>query len=672
MRTLSICLGDFETASACDLAEAGAWRYAEDPTTEIICFCFAQELNETPMVWTPADGRDSEVGRALLALVLDPDVIFIAHNCQFEKAIWRRIMVEQLGWPDIPNSRWHDTMAVCAMKVLPQKLDRAAVVLRLSQEKDLEGSRLTKALSRPNKKTGMYDRSEGTLKRVYQYCQQDIRSEFELHRRVGWLTPGERKVWLLDQRINERGVKLDQDFIRQARLIVDRATIPLAQEFRQITGVNFSQGAKILEWLKGEGVHLPNMQKQTLADILGEHDDDEDPEDFLRAEVQDLPDHVRRALHIRQLVGSASVKKLGRMEASVGSNGRTRGVLQYHGAGPGRWSGRVFQPQNFPRGTLKLGENPVPVDMVVEAIMTGDPAYVEMLIGPAVETVVGGLRHALIPESDRLYCSGDYAQVECRVLLALAGQHDKTALLASGASPYLDMAKLIFPGRTIDKHADVNEYTLAKNSVLGLGFQMGAPKFMDRYGQGQELPFFKELVRVYREDWAPMVPKLWYGLERAATRTVWDGTPHEAFGVLYQLEDGWLTARLPSGRKLWYFNPRPVKKAMPWDPNDIRSAFTYQAQKQGKWITVDAFGGQLTENVVQALARDLLCNAMFIAEDNDFPISLTVHDEILAEPLLAKADHRVLEEIMADMPDWARAIQVPIKAEGWTGDRYRK
>lgn len=671
--TLSLCLFDFETASACDLKKCGSWRYAEDLTTEIICLAFAETMTEVPAVWLPTMGPDHPISQRLLRLVLDPNVTFVAHNVGFEKAIWRRIMVKLLLWPDIPNSRWHDTLAVCAMKSLPQDLDGAARVLRLPFQKDREGSALTKSLSKPDKKTGYYDRSPETLARVYTYCQSDIKSEFALLDRVGFIPPGERRVWLLDQRINERGVRLDVDYIRQAQTIVTKASVPLAAEFRDLTGgLSFTQRDKIMSWLIQRGVNLPNMTKDTLASVLGplEEDADDFEADPGALDIE-LPTEVRRALRIRQLIGSASVKKLGRMEACVNEDGRARGLLQYHGAGPGRWAGRILQPHNFPRGSLELGGEPPSPELVYQAIMSGDPEWVEIVLGPPVEAVVSGLRHSLIPDPDRVYVSGDFTQVELRVLLALAGQMDKVELLASGGKPYQDMAQLIFH-RPIDKHNDVKEYTIGKNSVLGQGFQMGAAKFHSRYAPEETMETCEEVTRIYRKEWAPMVPKLWYALEAAAIRTVHENRPYEAYGVMFQLEDGWLTARLPSGRKLWYRNPRACRKAVPWDPTDVRPAYTYEAQKMGRWITVEAFGGLITENVVQGLARDLLVWAMFKAEASGFPLVLTVHDEILAEPLRADADMEALKQLMCEIPDWARAMNVPIAAEMWTGDRYRK
>lgn len=672
---------DFETASACDLEKSGAWRYAEDPTTDILCLAYTLG-SPFPCIWIPP-----YLDEQLVSLAQDPDVIFIAHNAGFEKAIWRRIMVEVYGYPDIPNSRWHDTAATCAYRHLPLKLDDVARVLNLDQQKDMEGSKHVRSLSKPSK-AGYLDRSPDALQRVYAYCPQDVRTEVDLWKRVGALPVAERNVWLLDQRINERGVRLDLPFIRNAQRVVDGASVPLLAEFRDLTGgLRPTQRDKFMSWCVDEGFSVPNMRKETLAAILGDIDDPTEEgapdEDYLY--TLDMPDTVRRALSIRQLTGSASVKKLARMEACIGVDGRARGLLQYHAAGPGRWAGRLLQPQNFPKGTIRIGKAAPDPELAVDAIMTGDWEYVEALLGPAVEVVVSSLRHAIIAAQGRTLTVGDFAGIEARVVLALAGQYDKCSLLASGADVYIDMATDIFnmPKFDFSNKALVKAFKeefgklrdTGKNSVLGCGFQMGAVTFRRRYCPDQTAEFAERVIKAYRTSWAPEVPKLWKGLELAALETVLTGEPHSSHGCEYRIEGEFLTCLIPSGRKLWYFHPQACKKEMPWSTKekpDIRVAWRYYAKKLGRFVSVDAFGGLLTENVVQALARDLLVAAMFKCEKNGMPIVLTVHDEIVAEPLTRDADAGTLEQIMCDTPPWGRALQIPVASECWTGGRYRK
>jgi DNA polymerase len=291
-----------------------------------------------------------------------------------------------------------------------------------------------------------------------------------------------------------------------------------------------------------------------------------------------------------------------------------------------------------------------------------------------------------VADRGRALVAGDFSGIEARIVLALAGQHDKCDLLASGQDVYCTMASAIY-GRPILPNPENQppERQLGKETVLGAGFQMGWQKFQSRLKQKGIVisdEQAQDAINGYRQKFAPLVPLLWKGrpwepsgkdgLEDASLAAVKDGLAHEAFGVTYQKEDGWLTARLPSGRKLWYFNPQLIRKAMPWDETDVRLAWTYQVKKMGQWKTIDAYGGHETENVVQALARDIMAAAMFKCEKNGFPVILTVHDEIVCEPEEWAADPVALKQIMTDVPEWARQMQIPIAAETWAGDRYRK
>ncbi len=672
---------DFETASHTDLKRCGAWRYAECPTTEVICLAFERQ-GSAREIWYP--GQETQT--SLYVLARDPNALFVAHNVAFEKAIWRSIMVPLYGFPDIPNNRWHDTMAACAMRSLPQKLDAAAKVLRLPHQKDMEGSKITLSLSKPDRKTGRVDRSPATIERVGQYCSQDVQAEIDLHERIGWLPAQERRSWLLNERINERGLRIDLDYVRSAQRVVDRGSQPLLAEFVRLTGgLRPGQRDKFLAWLAGREIRLPNLQKETVAEYLGEREDDDyetlaDDSDGVRGDhgvlTAERPvgrnDPGYRALYIRSLVESSSVKKLQRMLDCACADGRARGLLAWHGTTPGRPAGRLLQPTNFPRPTVDMGDDvakQTQIDTLVAAIMTGDPDYVEMVVGPPVETVVSGLRHALVSDRGRCFFSGDYAGIQARLVLALAGQHDKTALMAAGQDVYCDMASAIY-GEPITKK-DQEKRQTGKNSVLGLGFQMGAAKFLIKYCKHQGLEFAEKVVHTYRKVWAPKVPLLWYALQDAATKCVWDGTPQEAFGIEYRMEDVWLTARVPSGSKIWYPFPEKTRRAMPWDETDIRPGFRYWGQKMGRWIPIHAFGGLLTENVIMRMECDIQTSSALRLEANGFPMVLNVYDENLTEPLEG-ADEKAFKAILEETDDWVKALRVPIAVDCWQGTRYRK
>jgi DNA polymerase len=694
---MRFALIDFESESACDLKKAGAWTYSEHPTTNILCIGYS--IDGTAAVVRPAEdlqyGKHEHVVGYLEEAAVNPDVIFIAFNCAFEKAIWRNIMVLLYGWPDIPNERWHDVQAVCAMKGLPLKLERVLKVLNMSGQKDTEGTKTTLAYGRTNKR-GYYDRNPTKLQRIYDYNRSDISVELDLHRRVRGLGSSERNVWILDQTINERGVWLDMAYVSAAQKICDDAAKPLVEEFRALTGIDKVMSPKFKDWLIAQGCPFPrdaegkldtSLSKESVAKLLGGHDDEEeslaDSEDDYVSEApqQELSFAYRRPLEIRKVLGSASIKKLATMQTCCGADGRARGLLQYHGAGPGRWAGRLLQPQNFPRPTLKIvsgfdkdgnelysGHD---TEQLVAAIMTRDAEYVRMMFGEPINAVASGLRHAIIASKDHLLEAGDFSKIECVIVLCLAGAWQTAKrVIEMGSAVYTDMATKIF-GYPVNKNM-LFEYTVGKNSVLGCGFQMGAPKFHKRYCPDQPFEFAKKGVDEYRERFAPEVPPLWRALQDAATKTVWDRVSYEAYGIQYKLEDGWLTCRLPSGRKLWYYDPKPVRKAMPWDKDDIRPAFEYSSWKMGQWKRVSAYGGLLTENVVQATARDMLVNGMFNCERAGHPIVLTVHDEVINDVPDYMADANLLGQMMCDQPDYIRNLHIPTAAECWVGPRYRK
>jgi DNA polymerase len=315
-----------------------------------------------------------------------------------------------------------------------------------------------------------------------------------------------------------------------------------------------------------------------------------------------------------------------------------------------------------------VGHDP---EQLVAAIKTGDAEYVRLLFGEPINAVVNGLRHCIVAAPGRLLESSDLKQIQARIVLALAGQYDKVALMEGGATPYVPMAESIFK-RKINKAVDIQEYTIGKNTILGCGFGMGALTFRRRYCPMQSIEYAQRAIDTYRQEFAPLVPKLWRGLEEASTRAVWDRVAYEAYGIQYKLEDGWLTCRLPSGRKIWYYDPRPVRKAMPWDKDDIRPSFEYSCWKMGQWIRRTGYGGLETQNVVSGIARDLLVNGMFNIENAGHPMVFNVHDENIAEVPEEKADIKQFDKFMTDVPQWAKTYRIPVASDCWSGPRYRK
>lgn len=706
---------DYETKSACDLKKCGAAVYAQHPSTDVTFLGYSRNGDpSTAGLW--------RAGNWAIGIMPDPfpedllEMLFggkklpwlVAHNSFFEKMITRYVLEPRYHFPSLQQHRWIDTLAVCAAKALPLALDRAGMVLDLSIQKDKVGAEALRKIMKPQKvpKKAKHDlrtndphlppgfgwNDDPALYRITgDYCLTDIGSEDALLERIGTLTPTEQAVWELDQLINERGVRIDLDYVSACKDVVAQACIPLAEEFALITGgqrqvdgsieggLKATQRDKVLGWIRGNlpdtysgdldehgdmelldpAIQLPNMQKDTVAEFR------------LR---DDLPECVEEVMFLREDLTSSSIKKLDAMERSTDWEGIARGLQQYHAATTGRWGGRLIQPQNFPRGVIKAKP-----DTLVEMIKFRDAEYLTDIYGKStVQVVASSLRNGIVARRGKVLVAADFSSIEARVVLALAGQDDMTALMAQGLDIYNALATRIF-GYEVNRKAPEHalQGQMGKSGVLGCGFQMGPPRFKaqvkEQTGLIIPLSLAKDVVNTYRKDFAPKVPPLWYGLQDAATKCVWDGTPQEAYGITYMLEDVWLVAVLPSGKKLYYFNPQKVMRAVPWDETDLRRCFTYQSMKAGKWVTVNAYGGLLTENVVQAIARDLMADRMFAVEmELGFPIILTVHDEVVSEVEEARADYKAMEQVMSEAPYWGQAMGIPVQAEGWMGDRYRK
>lgn len=326
-------------------------------------------------------------------------------------------------------------------------------------------------------------------------------------------------------------------------------------------------------------------------------------------------------------------------------------------------------------------------EQVVEAFMTRDHRQVRERLDMDPIVAAGlSLRHAMIPEDGRVFCAADFAGIEMRVLLALAGQRDKCELLRLGdtgerpVDVYLDMAEKIYgvePGTWTPPDAEalkaikterLAERQIGKNTVLGCGFQMGKDKFHERYCPHMPAEFAGRVIAAYRNEWASKVPELWEDLGSASADAVCSGRARVArCGVEFRPEDDWLSMLLPDGQIMWYRDPQYAGEDFRGNPT-----WTYRAWKDGQWKVVHAYGGLQTENAVQRLARGLLVSAMRRLEDAGYPVVMTIHDEIISEPYTGRADQKEFERIMAEPPAWAKSLGVPIAVEGWTGRRGRK
>ena len=647
---------DFETRSRADLKKVGAYRYAEDPSTEVLSLAYSID-GRPPAPWRPGLDLPDDLVQAVHFRATE----FHAHNSMFERAIWAAIMVPQYDWPPVLAEQWRCSMAVCGYRALPLGLDGAGAALDLEIQKDPKGKALIDKLCSPNKKTGLFWDDPGLLKDLYAYNGRDVLSEECLEEAITQLPPNELAVFHLDQKINRRGMLLDLDLARAAIDVAAQVEKKYKGRLSALTNgavTTHGQRDRILDWLASRGVSgVDTLDVDAVAAALRN---------------KNLPEDAREVLTIRQVLSKSSVKKYQKMLDCVCSDGRVRGMFQYHGADTGRWAGRLIQFQNLPR---PKDEKIDPEDRVT-VIKSRDAEWVEVVLGDPMIALADALRNVIVAAPGKKLVVADYSAIEAVVTAGIAGEESKLDVFRRGEDPYCWFASKVL-GYTITKKTHPKErQEIGKPGELAFGYQGGVQAWRNFDDSDA---WSDEDIEGFRDAWRaahPNIKALWGGLEEACVRAVLDApAPFEYRGIEYCVKTGpkghkWLTCRLPSGRLLWYFDPGIVHKAMPWNEKDVRAQVSYWATKEGQWKQVHTYGGKLTENVVQAASRDILVHGMFAAEKAGFPIIFHAHDEIVAEVPEDGPDHQLLEAAMGGLPAWAASW--PIRAVGWQGLRYKK
>jgi len=661
-------VADFETASRADLQKQGAWKYAQDMSTFILCLSLKLVVDERPhpsrvLTERQLAARDPE----LMELARDPTVIFVAHNASFEQAMWKYHLVP-MGYPELPPERWHDTMAVAGMKALPLGLDALVQALELPVKKDMDGHRLMLIMCKPDRIGGWSQHNEFNLARLKEYCAGDTEAQYGVRVATMGLGPSERHTWVLDQRINQRGIKIDKEFVHACIDVLDQVRIPMTARFKELTsGLRPTQREKVLNWVNDQGFALGDMKKATLDAIL-------DPDDEFGIEEigEALPYHIHEVLTLRRSLASSSVSKLRRMlDCASDYDGRVRYATQYHGARTGRDAGRLIQIQNYPRGEIGTRQG-LTADMLADAIMTRNLDTIRELWGDDIFTaVISSLRSCIVPEKGKILVAGDLAQVEAKNLLSMAGQHDKADMLHSGQDAYAEMASLIYR-KPINKTDNPLERQVGKNCVMGNGYGLGPVGFRARFCPKDSIELAKLAVTTYRKEFAPAVPKFWYGLWEASVNAVWceHAKTYDYQGIEFRREGDFLTMRLPSGRKLWYHRPRKGR-SYDWEGNE-RPAWTFMSYQGKKFRRHLAWHGMITADCIQGLSRDLIMSAMKKAEAAGLTTIFKVHDELVFEEFDRPDLVTTVRQIMEDVDPWAIERRLRIKAEVDSMLRYRK
>lgn len=660
---------DFETASEANLLKIGAWKYAADMTTFMLSLQLKLVIDNRPQpTRVLTEAQIHAIDPELLELCRDPTVTFLAHNAGFEQAMWKFHM-EPIGYPPLPPERWHDTMAVCGMKALPLGLDAAVTALELPVKKDMDGHRHMLTMCKPDRHGTWSHHTPENLKRLYEYGAADVEAQLGLYQATKGLGVSERHSWVLDQKINQKGILIDTDFVDACIDILDQVRVPMTARFRELTGLNPTQREKVLNWVNEQGVALGDMKKATLDAIL-------DPDDEFGIEALDepLPYHIHETLTLRRSLASSSVAKLQRMLDCAGNDGRVRYTTQYHGARTGRDAGRLIQIQNYPRG--EIGERQgLTAEILADAILTRDVSKVREVWGDDIFTaVISSLRSAIVAPKGKILVTGDYAAVEARNLLSFAGQHDRVEEMHAGLDVYSETASMIFK-RPINRKdpAQLKEGQIGKNTFLGSGYGLGPVGFRARFAPKDSIELAQLAINTYRQQVAPLVPKFWYGLYEASVEAVWcnESKAYSYAGFEFRKEGDFLTMRLPSGRKIYYHRPRKDKTYNP-RTGDEHPAWTFMSYQGKKFRRHLAWHGMITADAVQGSARDLLFGAMKRADAAGLNVIFKVHDELVLEEFDRPGLAEMLKQIMEDVEPWALHHRLKVKAETATMFRYTK
>ncbi len=652
MRTLHI---DLETFSSVSI-KSGLYRYVQSPDFEILLFAYSYDYEPVRIV-------DIACGERIPESVIDdlnnPSVKKAAHNAAFEIYCLSQFYATQI-------CQWHCTMVHSLYCGFPASLDAVGKAMGFTEDKRKMG--IGKSLIRyfcmpcaPSRTNGgrtrnlpAHDPEKWNL--FKEYCCRDVVTEMEIDKRLAShpFPESEHRNWVLDQLINQTGVALDTDIINGALTIMDRVNDELTEKAKEITGLdNPNSVSQLKEWVqRNSDIEIESLNKATVSEILADKDGKE---------------LVKEALRIRRELGKTSVKKYETMRSCLCADGRIRGLLQFYGANrTGRFAGRLVQVQNLPRNYI---EN---LDTARDLVKRTQTEAIRCVYGSVSDTLSQLIRTAFIPGPGNRFIVADFSAIEARVLAWLAGEQWRLDIFRTTGKIYEASASTMF-GVPVERIAKGNpEYALrskGKVAELALGYQgsAGALINMGALGMGlteEELP---DIVNRWRKS-SPRIVDFWRQAEQYALAAVKLGVSNTMpCGVTFHRDEDYLLIRLPSGRDLFYYRPE-IRV------NDLgREAIHFFGtdQKTGKWRLISTYGGKLTENIVQAVARDLLCNAMMNLFYAGYRINFHVHDEVILE--VPEESGKNLEEairLMCTLPAWAEGL--PLNAAGFESHYYMK
>ena len=650
---------DIETRSSAEIGKTGLYRYAMDPDFDILLFAYKTPDAEVQVV----DLENGEkIPERVIRILQDPSWVKHAYNAAFE---W--FCLNQYGI-QTPLSQWKCTMIHSMYCGYPASLEASGNALGLPQDKRklTTGKALIRYFCTPCKPTKTNGGRRWNLPKhdmekwelFKEYNGQDVVTEQEILRRLNHfpVPEDEWNQWRMDVTMNAFGVRIDTGLVQGALAIDAVSTQKLTEEAVRITGLsNPNSTAQLLDWLEREGVRMPNLQKATVAEKL---------------EKEDIPDKVRRILEIRQQLGKTSVKKYVAMATAKCEDDRVRGLTQFYGANrTGRWAGRLVQMQNLPRNYLKT------LDSARNLVKQKNYVAVKALYGNVPDTLSQLIRTAFVPSEGRKFVVADFSAIEARVIAWLAGEQWVNEVFATHGKIYEATASQMFHV-PIEKIVKGNpEYALrqkGKVATLALGYQGGTAALiaMGALSMGLSEDELPDIVSRWRGA-NPRIRDLWYAVEEAALQTMHTARPQAIRGLIFRLEgdliygQSFLTVQLPSGRKLFY--PKPFLQENQFGKMAIH--YYTVGQQSHKWEVTSTYGGKMTENIVQAIARDCLAETLSRIHALGLQLVFHVHDEVIIDAPMEVTVEQICELMSQPIP-WAPGLI--LKGAGFENGYYMK
>ena len=641
MKSLGI---DLETFSSVDLLKCGVYRYASSPDFEILLFGFSVDGGDVRVV-DLACGE--EIPADIIEALSDDSVIKWSYNNNFERVC----LSNYFGTWFEPGS-WRCTMVWAAYLGLPRSLEDAGAVLGLEKQKLSEGKELIRYFCVPCKPTkanggrtrNLPEHDREKWERFKAYNLRDVEAEMQIQQRLAKF-PVPDFVWeeyRQDQEINDRGIGVDMEMVKQAIAMDGRSKSELSAAMQELTELeNPNSVQQMKQWLSENGIETDSLDKKAVAGLL-----------------QDAPEPLKTVLTLRQQLAKSSVKKYQAMENAVCADSRAHGMFAFYGANrTGRFSGRIIQLQNLYKNTMP------DLAQARELVRCGDFEALEILYDSVPEVLSELIRTAFVPQDGRKFIVADFSAIEARVLAWLAGEKWVLDVFGKGGDIYCETASRMFHCR-VEKHGENAELRQkGKQAVLSCGYggSVGALKAMGALEAGMTEDELQPLVDSWREA-NPNIVQLWWDVDRATKECIKKRMPTETHGIRFNYQSGMMFAALPSGRRLAYVKPCIGENRFGGE------SVTYMGVGgTKKWERLESYGAKFVENLVQGIARDILCYAMQTLKN--CAIVGHIHDEIIIE-----ADRRMSVEAVCEQmgrtPPWAKGLL--LRADGYECDFYQK